>query len=1094
VRTGGRLHVGYARLKSLLRRFGIFIATVFLCAGPALAQMRAISISEQPLSMALREVGQQTGQNILFTPSSVEGLTAPAIHGQMNAQQAVEQLLRGTGLVAVADGRGLLIEKPLRTAERPPAEAMQPDTGSQGYFGLEQVIVSSTRITSNSFSAPTPTTVVTADQLMKMAQPSVFEAIIQLPALQGSTGPDVNTNATSTGQNGLSAFGLRGLGTIRTLVLLDGQRVVPANVTGVADISAFPQLLIQRVDVVTGGASASWGSDAVAGVINFVTEKKFTGFKANLLGGISTYGDDAGMTGQFAFGTAFDSGRGNIEISGEYSYSAGVHPRHGINGFGLGPGQGINGRDWNMGPGIQMPSIAATPPGRPQYIYGINAQSYQMAKFGLITAGPLQGTAFGSGGAPSNFLYGSNGVPLHDAEGTVAGCSNSICFGGDTSAAGYNGTTLADALTRGDIYSRVSYDLGRNVSVYATVNLATVWSLNTPNSVIGKNANLTIQCANPFVPASVMAQCANSGIGSFQYGTTNAEFPSFITVRALRNQRRFVAGADGAFPLFGNEWTWDSYFEHGQSDTSIHVRDISLTPRFNQAIDAVSGPGGAPVCRSPAAQQTGCAALNIIGDVPVSAAAIAYVIPANGPFQQTHERQEAFSLSANGSPFRTWAGLASMAAGIEYREEAYDVRGDPYGNGVTATNPNTGAYPADPVLNNAAGNNWYAGNFHDAAGNYHVSETFVEVAVPLLDNQALGRINLALAGRLTHYSTSGQIVTWKAGGTWDTPLDGVRVRALQSRDVRSPNLSELFAANVTTNAAVTNDFTGNNVTILNVAAGNSQLRPEKSQTTEIGLVLQPSWLEDFSASIDYYRIAVKDEISSLTAQQEVDLCFNGNAMVCSAIVTSNGGPPQTAPFSQVISKVFNLASAVTDGFEVEVNYRVPLSGRGLPGELNFRILANHTSKFLTDPGIPGQPVMESAGNMTLGAATASNVPLWKLWATQSYTLDRFNLTFAERWISDGVFNKMYIECRAACPAPTIYHPTINYNRQPGAFYFDLGSSYDVAPNAQLYFKIDNIANQAPAASPAISAQSYGINPALYDVVGRMFRLGVRVSG
>ena len=191
----------------------------------------------------------------------------------------------------------------------------------------EQVIVSATRITSTGFNAPTPTTVISAELIAKSAQPSVFETVTMLPALQGSTGPEVNTNATSTGLNGLSAFALRGLGTMRTLVLLDGQRVVPANVTGITDISEFPQLLIQRIDVVTGGASASWGSDAVAGVINFITDKDFTGVKANILGGITTYGDDANITAQAAAGTRFAGGRGHVEVSGEYSNTAGVHPQ-----------------------------------------------------------------------------------------------------------------------------------------------------------------------------------------------------------------------------------------------------------------------------------------------------------------------------------------------------------------------------------------------------------------------------------------------------------------------------------------------------------------------------------------------------------------------------------------------------------------------------------------------------------------------------------------------------------------------------------------------------------------------------------------------
>src|SRR5258707_8877799 len=257
---GGTDRSRHAELKGVYTRLLAILLAVLVSTSVARAQTAAINISEQPLSLALREIGRQTGQNILFTPDTVAGLRGHALRGQMTARQAVDDLLQGTGLVAVPDGeRGLLIERATAQLQTPPVAASAPEPKSvrsataADFTSFEQVIVSSTRITNIGFTAPTPTTVVTSDMIAKSAQSSVFETVAELPALQGSTGPEVNTNATSTGLNGLSSFGLRGLGTIRPLVLLDGQRVVPANVTGVADISEFPQLLIQRIDVVTGG-------------------------------------------------------------------------------------------------------------------------------------------------------------------------------------------------------------------------------------------------------------------------------------------------------------------------------------------------------------------------------------------------------------------------------------------------------------------------------------------------------------------------------------------------------------------------------------------------------------------------------------------------------------------------------------------------------------------------------------------------------------------------------------------------------------------------------------------------------------------------
>ena len=196
------------------------------------------------------------------------------------------------------------------------------------------VTVTGSRIAARGFNQPTPTTTLTSDDIEKSAEPNIFNTIAQLPALQGSTGSQVLTYSTSSGQQGLSAFSLRGLGAFRTLTLLDGQRVVPANVTGVTDISQFPQLLVKRVDVVTGGASASYGSDAVGGVVNFITDKKFTGFKANIEGGETTYHDDKNVTLQAAWGRGFLDDKLHVVVSVERSKEDGIPP----NGFGAGPG------------------------------------------------------------------------------------------------------------------------------------------------------------------------------------------------------------------------------------------------------------------------------------------------------------------------------------------------------------------------------------------------------------------------------------------------------------------------------------------------------------------------------------------------------------------------------------------------------------------------------------------------------------------------------------------------------------------------------------------------------------------------------------
>ena len=942
---------------------------------------------------------------------------------------------------------------------------------------LTEAVVTGSRITSAGFTQPTPTTMLSAADIQKVGQPNLFDAIAKLPVLQGSTGRSTFVNSTSSGMQGLSSFSLRNLGTIRTLTLLDGQRVTPANVTGVADVSQFPQLLIKRVDVVTGGASASYGSDAIGGVVNFVTDKRFVGLKTNLEFGQTTYDDDKNITAQAAWGNAFLNDRLHFELSGEFSKEDGVPS----GGFGVG---GANGRDWFTSPVFQVRNIGTTTDGKPQYTSIQNAQNYQYAKYGLITNGPLQGIAFGANGAPHQFQYGSNGAPT--GTGLVTNCINPFCVGGDLSGVVGGSPSLAAELERSVGYGRLGYELGDNHEVYVTTNVARVTSMNEPNAGAEKTANLTIRCDNPYLPASIQAACGANNITSFGFGTTNGGFPNPVNVHAEREQVRFVAGADGSADMLGTKWSYNSYYAHGTNRTSIDVRDISLTPRYNAAIDAAVGPNGTIVCRNAAAQTSGCQPLNIIGQVGVDPAALAYVLPANGPQQRSHQEEDVVSFNVSGEPFSLWAGPVAFALGAEYRNESYKTRADPYGNGVSADSPNSAAYPADPLVN-TAGNNWYAGNYHNGEGSYHVKEAYLEQNLPFLKSESFGEANHNIAVRQTKYSTSGNVRAWKAGGTWKTPLDGLSFRAVTSRDIRAPNLSELFAPPVVTNSFVI--FNGRNITVLGETVGNTNLKPEIARNTTFGIVLsQPEYLPGFSASIDYFDIRVSDQIATLSAQQEVDLCVAGNQELCSQMLLTSTVP--NTNFVRV--QAFNLAKVRDKGFDVELAYRTGLEALKIPGSLTVRALATHTISFLTDSGVIGTIPVESAGVNLGNGVTSSGIPDWKANVTEGWEFDKYSLTITERWFSDGVYSNEFIECQTNCPVSTVVHPTIDSNDMKGAIYVDLGGAYNVSDKVSAYFKVDNLLNKSPEPAPQTSV-AYGANPFLYDVLGRMYRIGVRMS-
>lgn len=936
-----------------------------------------------------------------------------------------------------------------------------PDPSRTSGDQIESVVVTGTHIMSAGFTAPTPTQTIGIEQIEQSAQPDLFTTIAQLPSLMGSSGTNVNTFSTSSGQQGLSSFSLRGLGTIRTLTLLDGQRVVGANVTGVPDISLFPQMLVQRVDVVTGGASASYGSDAVGGVVNFITDKHYEGFKANAEGGITTYGDDAQYLLQAAAGQSFLGGRLHVEAEGDYDHEDGVPAGQ----FGT---NAANGRQWFHAPTLANTGI--TNNGKPQYVYITNAQATGYSKYGLITSGPLSGTAFDASGNPVPFVYGSGN--------NLSNCYVGFCVGGDNSGAVGIGASLQSGLKRLDGYTRIGYDLDDNNEIYATINMARVTSNNQPNPGASKSG-LTVSCSNPYLPQSITNACATDNITSFKYGVDNAMLPN-IHVDTDRRQMRFVLGADGTFDMGGGDWHYDAYYEHGEEITNVRVHNILLTPRYNDAINAVLL-NGQIVCADATARANGCEPLDIFGDATPSAAALAYIEPSNGPFQHTHQQQDVASFSVSGQPVTLWAGPLDVAFGGEYRRENYTVFADAYGNGVSAQSPNDAAYPTDPVLS-TAGSNWYAGNYHDGNGTYDVKEAFIETNLPLFDTEALGKANFNAAGRWTQYSTSGTVYAWKLGGTWETPWDGLRFRLVTSQDVRAPNLSELYAAPTTTTLpSFTDPFNNTSITVLQNNVGNPLLHPEIARNLEAGIVLNsPSWLPGFSASLDYYAITLNGGVSSLSAQQIVNFCYAGidAAQTCGAF---NFNPPSPQlPYVNVES--FNLAKITTEGFDLEASYQFALDE--LPGDFTVHGLATNVGDYTTYSGIPGTLPTQGAGVNT-GAT-----PHWKGLMIESWNGDKASFSVTERFVSSGTFGYQYVVCQSSCPVSTGNNPTINYNQMAGAFYVDVGGSYDISDQAQAYFKIDNLLDRDPAPSPQTNT-GLDTNPALYDIIGRTYRIGVR---
>ena len=918
----------------------------------------------------------------------------------------------------------------------------------------ESIVVSASRITTAGFDAPTPTTVIDAKELEQKAEPSIINTLAEMPSINASLTQKAVASGTTISSATLDP---RHLGANRALVLLDGQRFIGATLDGVVDINQIPQQLVKRVDVVTGGASASWGSNAVSGVVNFVLDNQFSGFKANMNGGITTYGDDPTGQVQVAAGSDLFGGRGHIVVAGDFTYDGGV--------------RNVGNRPWYTAEKVIPRSIAATPAGQPQYIRSSGVYEDQVNSGGIITAGPLKGTYFGPNASVSQFTYGS----------LVA---DPFMLGGTQVDLGRN-LDLASEYKRGNLYGRFSYNLNDNTQVWVTGMWNQVRGRVDVLNNLTFTGSLTVQCDNAYLPAQVSAACATNKITNFAFGTSSGDIPASFAINS-RTMNRVAAGADGEMQILGSKWTWDAWAEHAVNSVTTRTTGTTLTPLYNVAIDAVRNTNGQVVCRSALAQSNGCIPLDIIGTGVADPLAIKWVTGSGQqPLRRVSQRQEAASFSMNGEPLSDWAGPVDVATGAEYREEAYTV---PLFDALSVGNG------GNPLLS-AAGNNWFQNNGQPGSGNYHVVEAFIEAGVPLFDSKQFGTANLDISGREEKFSTAGWFSTWKVGATWQTPFEGLRMRSLMSRDTRAPGLDELFAPVATGKNTVVDDFApnaGKTFTVANQTGGNRALKPEHSTNTQIGFVYQPDWFPGFNASVDYWRINIKQAVTTLTPQQTIDTCFNGNTSVCANIFRGANGV-----ITQINTQNFNLASVKEDGFDYEVSYHTALDDM-LPevlhsgAQLGLRALAGEVSSYVTDSGIFGLLATYTVGQLQQSQSdTTTNH--WRILGTETLDFDHWGLSLTERWTSSGVLGRNYIQCTSGCPVSTVANPTINNNFVPSTFYLDVGGHYSLTDATEVYFKVDNVADAPPTLAPPFNGRT-NINQdgATGELLGRRFLAGVRV--
>ena len=925
-----------------------------------------------------------------------------------------------------------------------------PSSGSPQTIAIpiEQVVVTGTQILRNGYSSPTPLTVVGAQDIQAFAPANLSDYLDKLPDLAGSTGPRSSGNSVSDGNGGVAGLNLRKLGNNRTLVLLDGLRVGPssesgASTAGEVDANEFPDALVSRVDIVTGGASAQYGSDALSGVVNFVLNKDYTGVKGSVQGGVTTYGDDWQYQGNLTGGMSFLSDRGHILLSGSVAHTNGI--LHG------------KVRKWmtdNAWDQITTPGYTTTN-GLPFNTVSKHVGSGLYTPGGLIGAGTvLQGTDFGVGGSVRNFNYGA----LNSGNGFMIGGDYKETYPALTDGGEGYTTSLDDKLDRQNFFGRVSYDVTDHIQVFGDFlySNAQVQSFCCTSGQL-----LTITSGNPFIPAVVQARMTALKIPSFSLGQLDTD----IGATGPANQRQkgfFALGASGDFDLLDNNWTWNVFASRSLARVNDLAVNSPIPAILKQATDAVTDPKtGYTICRSTLTAPTdGCIPYNPMGVGMNTPAAIAYAL--GGVSQmKTVINQDDFGGVLRGNPFSLWAGPVSIATGIEHRSQNVD--------GVSS--------PTDLA------NGFFLGNYHPAVGSNSDTEGFVEAVIPLAKDYTWAQaLDLNVAVRETGYTSSGAVTTFKIGFTYDAPgmFEGLRLRATRSRDIRAPSLGDLYSGGRVGQGAIIDRFHNNQSVpnILTPTLGNSALRPEVADQTGVGAVYSPDWFPGWNASIDFFRIDMNHVISSISAQQEVDSCFAGNQAYCGFITRNASGD-----IALVTVKAANTAFMKEAGFDVESSYQKDLADFGGPwsGTVSLRGLGTN---------IWEQTSVDPLGNITRASGSNSGgVPHWSYLLSAGYDAGLYALTVTGRGIGSGVRSRQNIQCTSACPAFVSPITTINDNRMPGAFYMDLNLTYrpmsEALAGTELFLSIENAANNNP------DNFFVGNSNPLYDRLGRVFRVGYR---
>jgi iron complex outermembrane receptor protein len=920
---------------------------------------------------------------------------------------------------------------------------------------VEDIVVTGSRISRNGTNTPTPVTVVDATLIQNNAATSIAEVLNQTPAFRASNGPNVQFVNFNANPIGIRSLDLRGLGPTRTLVLVDGRRFVPSTVQNTVDLNQIPTLLIARTDIVTGGASAAYGSDAVAGVVNVVLDTQLRGLKGTVQYGQTEKGDGETFLASLAGGTSFADNRVRVIAGFEFEDRKAVG--------------GCYSRAWCAKEYFPVPNSAAATNGLASTIISSDVHASTVAPGGVIlgyrtSASPAsQVNVFGA--AATNPLRGIQFDPLGNSIPFIYGSFYGPTFMVGGSGHGVNplaaGPLLSPAIRRYNGYGHVDVDVSDAVQAYIDVSYGHSKGVaNGPSLRLQGPTAVVLTRDNPYLPANILTAMTQVGAQSIVVGRQSGDFGNPIGT-GITETYRGVAGFKGDMP---GTWKWDLHYQYGRSNYDQTITNNQNVANFSRAVNAVRSASGQIVCRVNQTTVTdpNCSPLNIIGAGNASAESQAYAFGTST--QRTVIKQQVVSANAQGDVFSITTSPVSVAVGIEYRRDSVDARSDP--------------------ISRALG--YYINTGTNLTGRADIWEGYAEVNAPILRDSAIGnlldlngairRIEYGLQGQrfltdgtMSSSASSFSATTWKLGAVYE-PIDDLRFRATRSRDIRAPNISELYSTETAVVAAV------NGITVSRRTGGNPNLTPEIADTWTVGGVLTPSILRGFNFSVDYFDIKVKDAISALGVTTIVNGCSNGNQAFCD-LITFTGKTP-----SIVRDPNFNVAQLRVRGIDFETGYRFDLSG---DSRVDLRLLATRNLKYVAADGV------DRIGQTGIQTQALGGVPKWTLNGNANLEVGPFGATVQGRYITSGKYDVTLVgpeDDGYINTAPNAY----NTNRVASRFYVDLNLRYtilnDGARRAQLFFGVQNLFDRDPPVAPS---NAVATNPVFFDTFGRRFSGGIR---